>query len=114
MRLLPMSRFAASIRAAPICMTTSTPSRRGIPHIRLNSTDSQPKPSSPTTSFYKTFTRPVAKVLLMATFTYQLAYWAWVKLEKDEIKAQRSAEITELEAQLTALTEDKKIAKTNP
>jgi hypothetical protein len=26
----------------------------------------------------------------MATFTYQLAYWGWVKLEKDEIKAQRT------------------------
>jgi hypothetical protein len=26
----------------------------------------------------------------MATFTYQLAYWGWVKLEKDEIKAQRN------------------------
>ncbi len=25
----------------------------------------------------------------MATLTYQIAYWAWVKLEKDEIKSQR-------------------------
>ncbi|KAF3770700.1 hypothetical protein M406DRAFT_247643, partial [Cryphonectria parasitica EP155] len=39
--------------------------------------------------FYKTFTRPVAKVLLMAVFTYQLAYWGWVKLEQDEIRADR-------------------------
>jgi hypothetical protein len=28
----------------------------------------------------------------MATFTYQLAYWAWVKLEKEEIKRERSGE----------------------
>ena len=40
--------------------------------------------------FYKTFARPVAKVLLMATFTYQLVYWTWVKLEKDEIKKERN------------------------
>lgn len=40
-------------------------------------------------NFYKTFTRPVAKTLLLAVFTYQLAYWAWVKLEQDEIKAER-------------------------
>jgi hypothetical protein len=25
----------------------------------------------------------------MATFAYQLTYWAWVKLEKDELKAGR-------------------------
>ncbi len=40
--------------------------------------------------FYKTFGRPVAKVLLMATFVYQLTYWAWVKLEADEMKDQRT------------------------
>jgi hypothetical protein len=28
----------------------------------------------------------------MATFTYQVAYWGWIKLEKDEIKAQRTGE----------------------
>lgn len=28
----------------------------------------------------------------MATFTYQLAYYGWVRLEKDEIKRQRSGE----------------------
>lgn len=39
--------------------------------------------------FYKTFARPVAKVLLMSTFTYQLVYWLWVKLETDEIKAEK-------------------------
>ena len=39
--------------------------------------------------FYKTFTRPVAKCLLMAMLTYQLAYFAWVKLETDEVKEER-------------------------
>jgi hypothetical protein len=39
--------------------------------------------------FYRTFTRPIAKTLLIAVFTYQLAYWAWVKLETDEIRAER-------------------------
>lgn len=58
---------------------------------------------SPTTNFYKTFTRPVAKVLLMAIFTYQLAYWGWVKLEQDEIRDQREKEITGLEAEVKRL-----------
>jgi len=26
----------------------------------------------------------------MATFTYQVAYWGWVKLEKDEIRAEKT------------------------
>lgn len=39
--------------------------------------------------FYRTFTRPIAKTLLIAVFVYQLAYWSWVKLETDEIRAER-------------------------
>lgn len=42
--------------------------------------------------FYKTFTRPVAKVLLMAVLTYQLVYWSWLKLETDEIRAETDGE----------------------
>jgi hypothetical protein len=34
----------------------------------------------------------VAKVLLMAVLTYQLIYWSWVKLETDEIRAERDGE----------------------
>lgn len=41
-------------------------------------------------AFYKTFTRPLAKTMLLAVFTYQLVYWAWVKLETDEIKAEKT------------------------
>ncbi|PQE26017.1 Inner membrane assembly complex subunit 17 protein [Rutstroemia sp. NJR-2017a BBW] len=51
-------------------------------------------------NFYKTFTRPVAKVLLMATFTYQLVYWGWVKLEKDELMEDKRREIRGLEETL--------------
>jgi hypothetical protein len=52
---------------------------------------SQPsKPISATGEFYKTFTRPVAKTLLLALFTYQVVYWGWAKLEQDEIKEERT------------------------
>jgi hypothetical protein len=61
----------------------------------------------------------------MATFTYQLSYWLWVKLEKDEIKSTRQgdlliplhtstradpfiAEISALEAKLQELVEKTK------
>ncbi|PMD34593.1 hypothetical protein L207DRAFT_516750 [Hyaloscypha variabilis F] len=83
-------------------MSTRTGSRVGL---RFSSTEAHgQKPVSPHIGFYKTFTRPVAKVLLMATFTYQLAYWGWVKLEKDEIKRSKNAEIEVLEQRLGDLT----------
>lgn len=40
----------------------------------------------------------------MAMFTYQLAYWGWVKLEQDEITAEREGEIAKLEAEVKSLT----------
>lgn len=43
----------------------------------------------PQSNFYKTFGRPVFKVSLSAIFVYQLVYWAWVKLEQDEIREER-------------------------
>ncbi|KXH61763.1 hypothetical protein CNYM01_10259 [Colletotrichum nymphaeae SA-01] len=54
-------------------------------------------------TFYKTFTRPVLKVLLMATLTYQIAYWTWTKLEQDEIRGEKSKEIESLEAKVAEL-----------
>lgn len=38
--------------------------------------------------FYRTFGRPIFKVFLLAIFTYQLAYYFWVRLEQDEIKSE--------------------------
>ncbi|TVY47723.1 Inner membrane assembly complex subunit [Lachnellula occidentalis] len=59
---------------------------------RVNSTQVPEKEVSPHIGFYKTFSRPIAKVLLMATFTYQSVYWGWVYLEKGEMKAQKTGE----------------------
>ncbi|EHK50542.1 hypothetical protein TRIATDRAFT_187104, partial [Trichoderma atroviride IMI 206040] len=47
--------------------------------------------------FYKTFTRPIGKVLVLAVFTYQVAYWTWLKLEADEHREETDATITALE-----------------
>jgi len=40
------------------------------------------------------FGRPIAKVFLGAVFTYQVTYWIWVKLEKDDLKAQKIGEVS--------------------
>ncbi|KAK0626604.1 hypothetical protein B0T14DRAFT_492895 [Immersiella caudata] len=61
------------------------------------------KPRSATGEFYKTFTRPVAKTILIAIFTYQVLYYAWVKLEQNEIKGEKNAEIAQLEAEVARL-----------
>ncbi|RCI13678.1 hypothetical protein L249_5458 [Ophiocordyceps polyrhachis-furcata BCC 54312] len=61
------------------------------------SSTGQPSPAS---IFYKTFSRPIAKTLLLAVFTYQLAYWGWAKLEADDIRAEQLANIAQLEAQV--------------
>jgi len=54
------------------------------------------------------FGRPLAKALLMATFTYQFIYWAWVKMEKDVKRAEKEGEVEVLEKSLVGLMEGKK------
>lgn len=54
-------------------------------------------------TFYKTFGRPIAKVFLMAIFTYQVAYYFWVRLEQDEIRGEMEATISDLEARIDKL-----------
>ncbi|KAK3308627.1 uncharacterized protein B0T15DRAFT_524846 [Chaetomium strumarium] len=58
---------------------------------------------SPTAAFYRTFTRPVAKCALLAVLVYQLVYFGWTKLEVEELKQEREAEIIKLEAQIRSL-----------
>ncbi|RGP65098.1 hypothetical protein FSPOR_7488 [Fusarium sporotrichioides] len=75
---------------------------------RTYASKSQP---SPTSQFYRTFTRPIAKTLLIAVFTYQLAYWSWVKLETDEIRAERDATIEKLETTIKEYDAETKAKK---
>ncbi|KAF4779057.1 hypothetical protein HER10_EVM0000595 [Colletotrichum scovillei] len=80
--------------------TTQMP--RAASRLYSTSVDGEKRPSIVGT-FYKTFTRPVLKVLLMATLTYQIAYWTWTKLEQDEIRGEKSKEIESLEAKVAEL-----------
>ncbi|KAI1214909.1 uncharacterized protein F4807DRAFT_455360 [Annulohypoxylon truncatum] len=74
-----------------------------------SSQSSSPQEPSPNSQFYKTFGRPIAKVFLLAIFTYQLAYYFWVRLEHDEIKSEMRATITDLEARIEQLEKARKI-----
>ncbi|KAI1261236.1 hypothetical protein F5Y18DRAFT_206321 [Xylariaceae sp. FL1019] len=74
---------------------------------RFASNDTKFEGSINSATFYKTFGRPVAKVFLMAIFTYQLAYYFWVRLEQDETRATMQATISELEARIEELEKAK-------
>ncbi|KAI9792109.1 MAG: hypothetical protein M1816_003091 [Peltula sp. TS41687] len=73
-------RKAAPSKSARRNYSTSTSTR---------SSSDQTKQVSPHVGFYKDFGRPIAKVFFGATFTYQVLYYVWVKLETEEIKAEK-------------------------
>ncbi|KFA60924.1 hypothetical protein S40285_05790 [Stachybotrys chlorohalonatus IBT 40285] len=89
----------------PLPLPRSTPFS-SVPIRRASTETKQP---SETAKFYKQFSRPVAKVLLLAVLTYQVAYWGWVKLETDEIRAETDGTIARLEAKVAEY--EKKIGK---
>ena len=64
---------------------TVSPHVSGFGLLRLFST-TQCWYTSSKVAFYKSFSRPAAKVFLGAIFVYQSAYWVWTKLETDEIR----------------------------
>ncbi|EGO60578.1 hypothetical protein NEUTE1DRAFT_119735 [Neurospora tetrasperma FGSC 2508] len=101
-----ISRTAAGSAIRTLTRTT-TQNTKPLPRTYLQAQAQlrqySSNPPSATGVFYKTFTRPVAKCLLTALFVYQVVYWGWSKLEVDEIKEERQAEITKLEAQVRAL-----------
>ncbi|OTA79613.1 hypothetical protein M434DRAFT_402038 [Hypoxylon sp. CO27-5] len=105
--LAPLRTFAAH-RSNPAIRTQSLQRT----WTRFSSSQ-QGEPSSPpegsiNKQFYKTFGRPIAKVFLLAIFTYQVAYYFWVRLEQDEIKSEMRATIADLEARIEQLEKARK------
>ncbi|KAI1753431.1 hypothetical protein F4782DRAFT_496213 [Xylaria castorea] len=86
-QLIPRSRIAQQLPRARFSSTQASNDQGSLNHK----------------TFYKTFSRPIAKVFLMAIFTYQLAYYFWVKLEQDEVRAEMQATISDLEARIEQL-----------
>ncbi|KAI2608378.1 uncharacterized protein GGS25DRAFT_273348 [Hypoxylon fragiforme] len=85
-----------------------SPARLFSSSVSSQQVKTPPAPPSPEEKsingqFYKTFGRPIAKVLLVAVFTYQVAYYLWVKLEYNEIKSEMRATIADLEARIEQL-----------
>ncbi|PUU78050.1 hypothetical protein B9Z19DRAFT_1084901 [Tuber borchii] len=72
-------------------------------HRRRTFADVRGRTTSPHVMFYKDFGRPIAKVFLMAFFTYQVTYWAWVKMEKEDAKVEKEKEVSALEEEVVRL-----------
>ncbi|OAQ85374.1 hypothetical protein VFPFJ_07763 [Purpureocillium lilacinum] len=111
-QMLPLARRLAaaagpSTARARLLQPQTLPSVVLRPSTRRYAGSTSKQPSA-TSQFYKTFTRPIAKVLLLAVFTYQVVYWSWMKLEADEVREERDATIAELEATVGAYDKKKK------
>ncbi|KAF1929838.1 uncharacterized protein M421DRAFT_419610 [Didymella exigua CBS 183.55] len=68
----------------------------------------EPKRPSKVGAFYKTFSAPLLKCFLGALFTYQLAYFAWMKLETIETAHDKNTEINELREELAGAINNKR------
>ncbi|KAI1404587.1 hypothetical protein F4819DRAFT_112175 [Hypoxylon fuscum] len=66
-----------------------------------------PEEGSLNKQFFKNFGRPIAKVFLLAIFTYQVTYYFWTRAEQDEIKSEMRATISALEARIEQLEKAK-------
>ncbi|KAG0124391.1 hypothetical protein HOY82DRAFT_573149 [Tuber indicum] len=75
---------------------------------RRTLTDVSGKATSPHVVFYKDFGGPVAKVFLMAFFTYQVTYWAWLKLEKEEERREKEEEVSAIEQEVVRVRDEVK------
>jgi hypothetical protein len=67
-----------------------------------------PPPTEQPVNFYRTHGRALFKALTLAFLTYQIAYWAWLTLEAEEIKDQKNHEIRSLEHEVRLLDESRK------
>ncbi|GAB7359353.1 hypothetical protein MBLNU230_g6004t1 [Neophaeotheca triangularis] len=70
--------------------------RLTIHNARFQSTYQPPTPpNNPHRNVYKQFSRPFAKTFLMAVFTFQAAYYSWLKLESIEEKHNKEGALSE-------------------
>ncbi|KAK5460854.1 hypothetical protein LTS15_002917 [Exophiala xenobiotica] len=89
-------------------LSTTHPFRQQAqPQPPYPSSSDAPAPEKPV-NFYKTHGRAFFKAITLAFLTYQIAYWAWLTLETEEIKDQKNREIKSLEREVRLLEENRK------
>ena len=89
-------------------LTTTFPRQHPDPPVSSPPAPPSPPPQGGSTNFYRTHGRALFKALTLAFFSYQIIYWAWLTLETEEIKDQKTREIEGLEAQVRRLDQLRK------
>ncbi|KAK4939854.1 hypothetical protein LTR10_019921 [Elasticomyces elasticus] len=101
-QLLPSTRQITARVWSSRTLTTTRPLRQIEPRYPV---DTQPeKPIN----FYKTHGRAFFKAITLAFLTYQIAYWAWLTLETEEVMDQKKREIKSLESEVRLLDDSRK------
>lgn len=103
--------FRPTTLAFGLRTTTSRIAQRRCLSATLPLYQAQAQPERPV-NVSKTHGRALFKVLTLAFLTYQIAYWAWLTVETEEIKDQKNREIKALEREVRLLDESRKAQKT--
>ncbi|KAI1614344.1 hypothetical protein EDD37DRAFT_652918 [Exophiala viscosa] len=101
-KLLPFSKQGTAPVWSSRTLTTTRPLRQTGPRYA-----SEPQPEKPI-NFYKTHGRAFFKAITLAFLTYQIAYWAWLTLETEDIMDQKKREIKSLESEVRLLDDSRK------
>ncbi|KAI5838913.1 hypothetical protein DFP73DRAFT_599197 [Morchella snyderi] len=95
-------RARALLVPRPLLRAGGQTTRRGMAEMAAPPPP-QKKEVSKHIGFYKEFGRPLSKVFLVSFFTYQACYWAWLKLEKEEVQRGKEEEVKGLMAEVDRL-----------
>lgn len=109
------TRTAHLLRSTLARQSLTHPTRRQLtiePQTPQNSPPPPPRepPKEPSRvgAFYKSFSAPILKCFLGALFTYQLAYFGWMKLEAIEEAQLKKDEIKGLRGELAGAMNERK------